>query len=339
MDEVVLDIRDLQACYFTARGVVRAVDGVSFDLRQGETLGLVGESGCGKTATGLSILGLISSLHGRVVGGEILYHGTDILKLSSGELRALRGYRISMIFQDPQTSLNPVLRVGEQIMEPMKFHLGIRDAEAKERAIELMKQLGIPMPEKRLDEYPHQFSGGMKQRTMIAAALSCGPEVLIADEPTTALDVTTKAQILDIFRGFKQDRRMSILFITHDLAIIAEMADRIVVMYGGRLAEAGTVLDIFDSAQHPYTQGLLRCLPDISGDKQRLETIPGVIPSLIDPPDNCIFSPRCPHVMPICREKRPLEYLTGPGHRVVCYLYSQFPVFMHHAGMVAHAEP
>ena len=326
-NEVILDVRGLKACYYTIRGVVKAVDGISFDLRQGETLCIVGESGCGKTASGLSILRLIEGLRGKVVGGQIQYHGEDILKMTQERLRQLRGNKIAMIFQDPQSSLNPVLRVGEQIAEPMRLHLGLDKNAARARALDLMRQVGIPFPERRIDEYPHQFSGGMKQRVMIAMALSCEPDILIADEPTTALDVTTKAQIMDIFRQLKRNKRMSIIFITHDMGIVADMADKMVVMYGGRLAEAGSVLDVFDTPQHPYTQGLLKCLPDVLVGQGRLEPIPGTIPSLIDPPENCNFSPRCPYVMKICREERPTEYLTATGHRVACFLYKQFPVY------------
>lgn len=326
-DEVILEVRGLRAYYHTVHGIVKAVDGVSFDLRRGETLSLVGESGCGKTATGLSILRLIEALRGRIVAGQILYHGVDLVKMLPDALRGIRGHKISMIFQDPQSSLNPVFKVGDQIAEPMILHLGLSKKEARARALDLMKQVGIPFPERRIDEYPHQFSGGMKQRVMIAIALSCNPEILIADEPTTALDVTSKAQIMDIFRSLKQNKSMSIIFVTHDLGLVADMADRIVVMYGGRLMEAGSALDIFDNPQHPYTRALLKCLPSITGDTARLEPIPGTIPSLIDPPDNCIFSPRCPSVLEISREKRPPEFATGPGHRVACFLYDKFPVY------------
>ncbi len=325
MDEIILEIKDLRAYYITPRSVVKAVDGITFDLRRGETVSLVGESGCGKSATGLAIMRLIEGLHGRIMGGEVRYRGEDILKYPAERMRRLLGLKIAMIFQDPQSSLNPVFKVGDQIAESMKLHLGLTKKQARERTIELMKQIGIPGAERRLDDYPHQFSGGMKQRVLAAEALACNPEILIADEPTTALDVTTKDQVLDIFRRLKQDR-MSIIFITHDMGVVAEMADRIVVMYGGRIAEAGALLDIFDTPQHPYTQGLLRCLPDMSGEREKLEPIPGTIPSLIDPPDNCIFSPRCSQVMPICREERPPEYLTSPGHRVACYLYKSYPL-------------
>ncbi|MBI4289732.1 MAG: ABC transporter ATP-binding protein [Chloroflexi bacterium] len=332
-NDVILEVRGLKAQYRSPRGIVKAVDQVSFDLRRGETLSLVGESGCGKTATGLSILRLIEGLRGEIVGGQILYHGNDLLKMSSEKLRQVRGSKIAMIFQDPQSSLNPVLKVGDQIAEPIMLHMGLGKKDARARALELMKQVGIPFPERRIDEYPHQFSGGMKQRVMIAIALSCNPEVLIADEPTTALDVTSKAQIMDIFRHLKENKSMSIIFITHDMGLVADTADRIVVMYGGRLAEAGTVLHVFDTPQHPYTMGLLKCLPSISGSQTRLVPIAGTIPSLIDPPDNCNFNPRCPYVMKMCREVRPPEYQTAPGHRAACFLYTQFPV--HSPGAVA----
>lgn len=325
-DEVILEVRDLRAYYFTPRAVVRAVDAVTFDLRRGETLCLVGESGCGKSATALAITRLIEGLRGRIVGGEVLYHGEDLLTYPPAQMRRLLGSKIAMVFQDPQSSLNPVLKVGDQIAEPMRLHLGMTQRQARERALELMKQIGIPAAEKRIDDYPHQFSGGMKQRVMVAQALACNPEILIADEPTTALDVTTKAQVLDIFRNLKQ-QRMSIIFITHDMGVVAEMADRIVVMYGGRIAEVSSLLDIFDKPQHPYTQALLRCLPDPTGAKQKLECIPGTIPGLVDPPDDCNFNQRCPYVMPMCLEKRPPEYVTAPGRRVSCYLHRESPVF------------
>ncbi|MEE9202015.1 MAG: ABC transporter ATP-binding protein [Dehalococcoidia bacterium] len=325
-DQAVLEVRHLKAYYRSPYGEVQAVDGVSFDLRRGETVCLVGESGCGKTATALSILRLIERLQGHIVGGQVLYHGDDLLQYPEERVRRLRGRHLALIFQDPQTALNPVLRVSDQIAEPMRLHLGFTRGQARERAIALMREIGIPQAERRIDEYPHQFSGGMKQRVLIATALSCDPDILIADEPTTALDVTTKAQILDIFRHLKQNRDMSVIFVTHDLGVVAEIADRIVVMYAGRVAEAGSVTDIFDDPHHPYTQGLLRCLPDISRPRERLESIPGSIPSLLNPPDNCIYNPRCSHVMEVCRRERPPEYLTGPGRRVACFLHSHHPV-------------
>jgi len=318
----ILEIRHLKTYFFTSRGVVKAVDDVSFDLKRGENLCLVGESGCGKTATALSILRLIDSPPGRIVDGEIVYHNEDLLKDSDHRLRQIRGNRIAMIFQDPQSSLNPVFTVGDQIAEQVKLHLGLKRKLATEKALHLMEQVGIPRAAERIKDYPHQFSGGMKQRVMIAAALSCDPEILIADEPTTALDTTIKAQILDIFRDLKQKMNMSILFITHDLGTVAGIADRIVVMYGGRIAEAGTVLDIFDQPKHPYTQGLIDCLPDISAQRGRLTPIPGMIPSLIDPPESCIFNPRCQRRMPICTVEKPQEVVISGEHVVACHLYS-----------------
>ena len=254
MSNSILEIRQLRTYFFTRYGAVKAVDGISFGLRKGESLCLVGESGCGKTATALSVLRLIDSPPGRIVDGEILYHGEDLLRCSDRRLRQIRGNRIAMIFQDPQSSLNPVLTIGDQVTEQIQLHLRLKHQPAVERALHLMEQAGIPEAKERMKDYPHQFSGGMKQRVMIAAALSCEPEILIADEPTTALDTTIKAQILDIFRDLKQKRNMSVLFITHDLGTVAGIADRIIVMYGGRIAEAGTVFDIFDQPQHPYNQ-------------------------------------------------------------------------------------
>lgn len=321
MNNTVLEVRHLKTYFFTRSGVVKAVDGINFGLRKGESLCLVGESGCGKTATALSILRLIDSPPGRIIDGEILYHGEDLLHCSNERLRQIRGNRIAMIFQDPQSSLNPVFTVGDQIAEQIKIHLRLKHKKAMERALHLMEQVGIPRARERMKDYPHQFSGGMKQRVMIAIALSCEPEILIADEPTTALDTTIKAQILDIFRDLKQKRNMAILFITHDLGTVAGIADRIVVMYGGRVAEAGTTLDIFDRPKHPYTHGLLNCLPSISNRRDRLTPIPGMIPSLIDPPEGCIFNPRCERRRPICSQERPEEIVISGKHIVACHLY------------------
>jgi len=318
----ILEIKHLKTYFFTSRGVVKAVDGVGFSLRKGQNLCLVGESGCGKTTIALSILRLIDSPPGKIIGGEVWYHGEDLLHSSGKRLRQIRGNQIAMIFQDPQSSLNPVFTVGDQVAEQIKLHLGLKRKQAMERASYLMEQVGIPRARERMKDYPHQFSGGMKQRVMIAAALSCNPEILIADEPTTALDTTIKAQILDIFRDLKQNRDMSILFITHDLGTVASIADRIIVMYGGRIAEAGTAFDIFDQPQHPYTQGLIACLPDISAQRDRLTPIPGMIPSLINPPVGCIFNPRCERRLPICSKEIPPEVFISGEHLVVCHLYS-----------------
>ncbi|MFQ6121493.1 MAG: ABC transporter ATP-binding protein [Dehalococcoidales bacterium] len=322
MNNTLLQIKHLKTYFFTRSGVVKAVDDINFALRKGESLCLVGESGCGKSTAALSILRLIDSPPGRIIDGEILYHNEDLLHCSGGRLRQIRGNRIAMIFQDPQSSLNPVFTVGDQIAEQIKLHLRLKPKAAMERTLQLMKRVGIPQARERMKDYPHQFSGGMKQRVMIAAALSCEPEILIADEPTTALDTTIKTQILDIFRDLKQKRNMSILFITHDLGTVAGIADRIVVMYGGRVAEAGTALDIFDQPKHPYTLGLINCLPNISTKRDRLTPIPGMIPSLIDPPEGCIFHPRCEWRMPICTRERPKEIVISGEHIVACYLYS-----------------
>jgi len=322
VNDTLLEISHLKTYFFTRDGVVKAVDDISFGLRKGESLCLVGESGCGKTATALSVLRLIDSPPGRIVDGQILYHGEDLLQCSANRLKQIRGNRIAMIFQDPQSSLNPVFTVGDQIAEQISLHLRLKRQPAMARASRLMEQVGIPRAGERMRDFPHQFSGGMKQRVMIAAALSCDPEILVADEPTTALDTTIKAQILDIFRALKQERDMSILFITHDMSTVAEIADRIVVMYGGRLAEAGSVLEIFDHPKHPYTIGLLNCLPSISSQKDRLTPIPGMIPSLINPPEGCVFYPRCPQCLPICSQQRPGEVAISGEHIIACHLYS-----------------
>ena len=322
MNNTILQVSELKTYFFTPLGVVKAVDGVSFGLGKGECLCLVGESGCGKTATALSILRLVDSPPGRIVGGEIQYHAEDLLQSPISQLRRIRGNRIAMIFQDPQSSLNPVFTVGDQIMEPIRLHMKLGHRQARDRALRLMEQVGIPQAKERMKYYPHQLSGGMKQRVMIATALSCDPEILIADEPTTALDTTIKAQILDIFCDLKQKKDMSTLFITHDLGTVAGIADRIIVMYGGRIAEAGSVLDIFDRPKHPYTWGLLNCLPAISERREKLSPIPGIIPSLIDPPEGCIFYPRCPRRMPVCQQKRPEEFVISEGHIAACYLYA-----------------
>ncbi len=317
----ILQIQNLKTYFFTRNGVVKAVDDVSFDLRKGECLCVVGESGCGKSATAMSILRLVDSPPGKIVGGRILFHGEDLLSYSDNKLRQIRGNKIAMIFQDPQTALNPVFTIGDQIEEQIKLHLKLSRKPTRERAIYLMEQVGIPQARERMKDYPHQFSGGMKQRVMIAAALSCDPEILIADEPTTALDTTIKVQILDIFRELRQKKNMSIIFITHDLGTVAEIADRIIVMYGGRIAERGTVFDIFDQPKHPYTLGLINCLPDIAARRDRLTPIPGTIPSLIDPPEGCIFYPRCERHMPVCEQKQPEEINISGEHFVACHLY------------------
>jgi oligopeptide/dipeptide ABC transporter ATP-binding protein len=321
MGEAILKIRNLKVNFFTRRGIVRAVDGVSFDLVKGECLCLVGESGCGKTVTVLSILGLIDSPPGRIVGGEIFYDGLDLTKCSADQLRHIRGKDIAMIFQDAQSALNPVFTVGDQIAEQIKLHLKVSRRRAKSRAISRLKEVGIPSPEEVANYYPHQLSGGMKQRAMIAMGLSCDPKLLIADEPTTAVDVTIKAQIIDIFHQLKKSRKMSMIFITHELGIVSEIGDRIVVMYAGRVAESGAVSELLANPKHPYTSGLIKCLPDITKGRGRLKSIPGTVPSLDNPPGGCLFHPRCDRVMAICKKKEPPLVNIKRGHTVFCHLY------------------
>jgi oligopeptide/dipeptide ABC transporter ATP-binding protein len=321
MADVLLTVRNLKTSYFTASGEVRAVDDVSFEVNASECLCLVGESGCGKTASALSVLRLIDNPPGRILGGEAIFKGRNLLALPEAELRAVRGNQVAMIFQDPQASLNPVLTVGDQITESILLHKAMSKDQALQNAAELLTSLGVPSAKARLKDFPHQFSGGMQQRVMVAMALACGPELLIADEPTTALDVTIKAQIIEIFQQLKAQRNMSLLFITHDLGVVAEIADRVVVMYGGRVAESGSLTDIFDSPAHPYTSALMACLPDINSDHDRLTPIPGSIPDLIHPPPGCIFAPRCPQVMPKCRERLPAVITLKPGHSAACRLY------------------
>ena len=320
--ENILEVRNLKTHFFTRLGVVRAVDDISFSLGKGECLCLVGESGCGKTTAALSVLRLVDSPPGEVIGGEILYHGKDLRRISDEELRRIRGNRIAMIFQDPQSSLNPVFPVGDQIAEQIRLHLKLRKRASLEKSRQLMGQVGIPQPEERYRDYPHQLSGGMKQRVMIALALSCQPEIIIADEPTAALDTTMKAQILDILVALKQSRELSLLFITHDFGTVAGIADRVAVMYGGKIVESGTKTDIFDQPSHPYTVGLLNCLPKIVTPRQRLAPIPGTIPSLIAPPGGCIFEPRCGRSLPVCRQEIPGETTISGEHVVACHLYS-----------------
>ena len=318
--DTILTVRHLKTHFFTRLGVVKAVDDVSFALEKGECLCLVGESGCGKTTAALSILRLIDSPPGRIIAGEILYRGEDLLKISNEKLRKIRGNRIAMIFQDPQSSLNPVFTVGDQIAESLRLHLRLKKGAALARSQSLMTQVGIPQAAERHRDYPHQLSGGMKQRVMIALALSCQPEIIIADEPTSALDTTIKAQILDILVTLKQSREMSLLFITHDFGTVAGIADRVAVMYGGKIVESGAKADIFDHPAHPYTVGLLNCLPKIGGARRRLTPIPGIIPSLVEPPPGCLFQTRCENCLTICREETPHEVNISKGHTVSCHL-------------------
>ena len=319
-----LEVNDLQTHFPTRAGLVRAVDGVSFYLDRGELLGLVGESGCGKSITALSVMRLIAS-PGRIVNGEILFDGKDLLKLSNAEMREMRGDDIAMIFQDPMTSLNPVFKVGEQIGEALRLHRKMSRKEARQATIDAMREVAIPDPSRRLDDYPHQLSGGMRQRVMIAMALACNPKLLIADEPTTALDVTIQAQILELLDDLRKQRDLAVLLITHDLGVVAEVADRVAVMYTGRIVEESPVDELFARPKHPYTEGLLRSVPKLTAEdvmkKERLETIEGVVPRPTDLPPGCHFAPRCVHRMPRCTEGRiPLYQLEG-GVQVRCVLY------------------
>ena len=312
-----LEVRDLQTHFFTREGVVKAVDGVSFTLEKGKTLGIVGESGCGKSVTALSIMGLIPKPPAKIVGGEVLFEGRDLTKLSERQLEDVRGKEIAMIFQDPMTSLNPTLKIGTQITEVIRRHYGVGKDEARKRAVGLLDEVHIPNAAGRLDDYPHRFSGGMRQRVMIAIALSCNPKLLIADEPTTALDVTVQAQVLDLLDELRHSHDMSMIIITHDMGVVAEAADDIIVMYAGQFVEQATTLDLFDHPEHPYTEALLGALPQIEGEgirEGRLTAIPGRPPDLIDPPVACRFGPRCPYAnrkdsctttMPELREIRP----------------------------------
>jgi len=321
MDNSMLRVSGLKTSFFTHRGEVKAVNGISFDLKRGECLCLVGESGCGKTVTALSVLRLIDIPPGRIVDGEVWYGDMDLVKCSSKELRRIRGNEIAMIFQDAQSAFNPVFTVGDQIIEQIKLHQGITGKKARDKAITLLQEMGIPSPARAISSYPHQLSGGMRQRAMIAMGLSCDPQILIADEPTTAVDVTIKAQIMDMLRELKVKRQMSLLFITHDLGVVSEIGDRAVIVYAGKNIETGKVSEIINDPKHPYTVGLLNCVPDISKDVDRLISIPGTTPSPIRLPAGCPFHPRCSMAMDICSEIEPTYVEVSPGHTVSCHLY------------------
>ena len=327
MSAPLIQVKGLKTHFHTERGVVRSVDGVDFSIEAEKTLGIVGESGCGKSVTALSILRLIQP-PGRIAGGEILFNKNgrtvDLVKLDEKgpEIRAIRGNDIAMIFQEPMTSLSPVYTIGNQIMETIILHQKLRRSQAWQKAASLLSAVGIPLPEQRLKEYPHQLSGGMRQRAMIAMALSCNPSVLIADEPTTALDVTIQGQVLDLMLDLKQKFKTSILFITHDLGVIAKMADQVAVMYLGRIVEKAEVNDIFHKPLHPYTQGLLQSLPATSGQgRQRLKPIKGVVPDPFEIPQGCGFEPRCPLSMDVCRQEMPPLVEVAPGHLAACHLH------------------
>jgi oligopeptide/dipeptide ABC transporter ATP-binding protein len=319
-DQPVLELKNVRTYFFTDAGVVPSVDGVSYKVARGKTLGVVGESGCGKSVTALSIMRLVPSPPGRTVGGQVLFEGNDLLTLSDKEMRRVRGNRIGMIFQEPMTSLNPVFTVGNQIMESIELHLRLQPREARELAIEMLARVGIPSPHTRIDEYPHQMSGGMKQRVMIGMSLVCNPALLIADEPTTALDVTIQAQILDLLSSLQQQNGMSIVMITHDLGVVAEVSDDVVVMYAGQVVEYASVHALFDAPMHPYTRGLFSSLPDIESPRGgRLTTIPGMVPSPLRFPTGCRFRTRCPFASVECAQTEPQLREMTPGHLVACH--------------------
>ena len=323
-----LEVENLKTHFFLEQGLLRAVDGVSFVVREGETLGIVGESGCGKSVTARSILRLLPESIARIVDGNIIFHPEQGRKIDIAQvsprgdvIRKIRGNDIAMIFQEPMSSLNPVYTIGHQIMEAVQLHQKLAKEDARQRAIDMIAMVGIPEAEKRVDQYQHQFSGGMRQRAMIAMALSCNPRVLIADEPTTALDVTIEAQILDLIRQIQDENNMALVMITHDLNVIGEIADHVIVMYLGKVVESATADQIFDAPKHPYTQGLLKSLPQI-GRNQRLTPIEGNVPSPHERPVGCAFSPRCPHVIDKCKSMEPPTILTDDGTHVACWLYT-----------------
>ena len=322
--ETLLDIRGLKTHFRTDDGWVRAVDGVDLTIARGETLGVVGESGCGKTVTAMTVLKLIHMPPGKIVAGSVMWQGRDLVSLGIDEMRKIRGKEIAIVFQEPMTSLNPVYTVGDQIAEVIRQHENLNRRDAMDRAIEMLRLVNIPTPERRVRDYPHQFSGGMRQRVMIAMALSCDPKLLIADEPTTALDVTIQAQILDLLGEMKSRFGMAIMLITHAMGVVAETAQRVVVMYAGKVVEEAPVDRLFANPLHPYTQGLIRSIPRIdssAGKKQRLEAIGGMVPSLIDPPPGCRFAPRCKFAQTACTAEVPALREVEPGHKVACILY------------------
>jgi len=330
----ILRVSGLKTSFFTSEGTFQAVNGIDFEVKRGKVLGLVGESGCGKTVTALSVMRLVSDPPGRIVAGKILFQGTDLLTLTEKEMRSVRGKRIAMIFQEPMTSLNPVFTVGNQIMEMLNLHLAMSKKDALTRTIELLTQVGIPSPHQRVKEYPHQLSGGMRQRVMIAMAISCHPDLVFADEPTTALDVTIQAQILNLLKRLREELGMSMVLISHDLGVIAEVADEVAIMYAGRIVEYTSKEELFANPLHPYTQGLLASLPRFdtpnaipsqreSGDRkkrERLKAIPGMVPRLSNLPTGCTFHPRCPVAIEVCQKEEPQLLEVSPGHKVQCWL-------------------
>lgn len=318
---VLLEVKDLKTYFKTDNGILKAVDGVTFTVHEGETVGLVGESGCGKSVTNLSIMRLVPSPPGKVVGGEVIYRGSDIMKLSEKELRSIRGNKISMIFQDPMTSLNPYLRISTQMIETIRLHQDMTKQEARERAVTMLKLVGIPSAETRIDCYPHQFSGGMRQRVMIAMALSCNAELLIADEPTTALDVTIQAQILELIKSICERFKTAVILITHDLGVVAGMCDKVCVMYAGRIVESAPTDELYEKPSHPYTRGLIASVPKMDGKKEeKLFSIEGQPPNVIDLPPCCPFHPRCDKTCEVCRHAYPPVKEVGKDHFVACWL-------------------
>jgi peptide/nickel transport system ATP-binding protein len=321
MSENLVQIKNLKTYFYTGDGIVKAVDDVTFNIRKGEILGVVGESGCGKSVTAMSIMRLIPSPPGKIVGGEIIFEGENILNIKEDNMRKIRGNDIAVIFQEPMTSLNPIFTIGYQIEEVILLHQKTSKIEAKKKAVEMLKLVGVPRADEIVACYPHELSGGMRQRAMIAMAVSCNPKLLIADEPTTALDVTIQAQILDIMRDLKKKTSTSIMLITHDLGVIAEMAEYVVVMYAGNIIEEAPVMELFKNPMHPYTDGLMKSKPSLDKEVDRLYSIPGQVPNPIDMPEECHFCTRCPKVMDICRKQQPPTREITPGHKVACFLY------------------
>ncbi len=322
-EKPLLEVRSLSTHFFTEEGVVRAVENVSIEIYPGEILGLVGESGCGKSVTGLSILKLIPTPPGKIVSGELFFDGKDLLKFEEREMEKVRGNEISMIFQEPMTSLNPVFTIGDQIMEAILLHQGVDKAEAKRRAIEMLERVRIPSTEKRIDSYPHQLSGGMRQRAMIAMALSCQPKLLIADEPTTALDVTIQAQVLQLLKEIQREMGMAVMLITHDLGVVSEIADRVAVMYAGRIFEYGPIETVFGKIRNPYTQGLMNSIPQLEERKKRLHAIPGQVPNPMDLPIGCKFHPRCYLMINECKEEEPPLFEVNGDHFSRCIRWQE----------------
>ena len=324
MADPILQIDDLRVVFGSGRAEQVAVDGVSLTLAAGEVLGVVGESGCGKSLTALSILGLVPKPTGRIQGGHILFNGNDLAQANEVEMNRIRGKDIAMIFQEPMTALNPVFKVGEQIAETIRVHEGVSRQVARQRALELLERVGMSNPKQRIDQYPHELSGGMRQRVMIAIALACRPKILIADEPTTALDVTIQAQILALLKELQQEFGMAMMLITHDLGVVAQVADRVAVMYAGRIVEEGSTIEVFEQPAHPYTRSLLTSIPSLDQEYSRLQTIQGMVPSLANLPSGCRFHPRCPEARAQCAQYTPRSMTIGPSHRAACLALNGF---------------